>query len=204
MMVKIGLEKTFDKMKWYFVLQALKYYEFPLNISKFIMNCISTSAISVFVNGTRTNFFSLSQGIRQSDLVFLYISILCIQLLSNYINYQVDVGLWEPIKSITPPLYLPSNLRWWFHSYGYGTGPKYYDYQVNSCKNLTINCSKSKIRSSKNCSHKFIMNATNLLGFHKSTNFGKYLGYPILNHVPKHTDFTFVIDNMHNKEEMHK
>lgn len=62
------------------------------------MNCISTSKIVVLVNGSQITYFHLSWGIRQGDPMSPNIFILCKELLSTYINYQVDLDLWDPIK----------------------------------------------------------------------------------------------------------
>lgn len=48
-----------------------------------------------------SQFFKPSRGIRQDDPLSPYIFILCIDMLSNYINYQEYIGLCTPIKLST-------------------------------------------------------------------------------------------------------
>lgn len=51
----------------------------------------------MLVNGTRTHFFSPSRGIRKREPMCPYIFILCLEVLSNYINHKVDILKWDPI-----------------------------------------------------------------------------------------------------------
>lgn len=97
-MINLDLEKAYDKLEWSFIYRALIYFKFPLKLSKLIMSCIITSSMAILVNESKTNFFNPSRGIWQGDPLSPYIFILYMEMLSNYINYQVDIGLWTPIK----------------------------------------------------------------------------------------------------------
>lgn len=67
MILKIDLEKAFDKIEWSFIRNTLIYFGFAHNIINLIMSCVSTSSISILVNGDHTEFFQPSRGIRQGD-----------------------------------------------------------------------------------------------------------------------------------------
>lgn len=98
MLLKIDLEKAFDKLEWDFIQRSLNFFNFPPKISKLIMHYISTSQIGILVNGTKKSFFSPSRGIHQGDSMFPYIFILCMELMSKLIDHQVDTLLWDPVK----------------------------------------------------------------------------------------------------------
>lgn len=63
-MVKIDLANAYDKLEWSFIFRTFKYFKFPPNITNLMMSCVSSSTISVLVNGIKTDFFSPSKGIR--------------------------------------------------------------------------------------------------------------------------------------------
>lgn len=67
MIIKIDLEKAFDRIEWSFIYQTLHHLKFSLKNTRLIMSCITTSQISILVNGHKTNYFSPNRGIRQGD-----------------------------------------------------------------------------------------------------------------------------------------
>lgn len=62
-----------------------------------------------------------------------------------------------------------------------------------------INTTKSKAFVSPNCSTSIIALVKNTFNIHPSNNFGKYLGFSILNQKPKYSNFQFTLDNMRKK-----
>ena len=62
--VKVDLEKAYDRLEWSFIHKVFQAFRFPNNIIKLIMSCISTSSLSVLVNGYALDPFSPSRGIR--------------------------------------------------------------------------------------------------------------------------------------------
>lgn len=84
--MKIDLEKAFDKIEWSFIRNTLPYFNFRSNLINLIMFCICTSSVAILVNGTWTDFFSPTKGIRQEDPMSPYIFILCMEVLSHNIN----------------------------------------------------------------------------------------------------------------------
>lgn len=72
LILKLDLEKAFDKLKWSFLKITLHHFKFPPNISRIIMSCMSSSNIVVLVNGTRTDFFSPSSHKTKWSHVSIY------------------------------------------------------------------------------------------------------------------------------------
>ena len=51
MAIKINLEKAYDRLEWSFIYKILRVFHFPQNIIKLIMSCVSSTNISILVNG---------------------------------------------------------------------------------------------------------------------------------------------------------
>lgn len=84
--MKTNLEKAFDKIEWSFVKHTLEYFNFPQKTIKLITPYITNSSIAILVNGSRTDYFSPSTGLRQGDPIYLYIFILCMEVLSQILT----------------------------------------------------------------------------------------------------------------------
>lgn len=95
MIIKIDLEKAFDRLEWSSVRQVLHYFNFPNKLYKLIMFCISTSFISILTNGASTQYFQPTRGIRQGDPISPYLFILTMELFSRRINHEVDLLNWS-------------------------------------------------------------------------------------------------------------
>lgn len=57
MMVKIDLEKAYDRLEWSFVRMVLKHFGFLANIINLIMSCISSTSTAVLFNGNKLDSF---------------------------------------------------------------------------------------------------------------------------------------------------
>lgn len=205
MIIKIDLEKAFDRLEWSFIRDSLFYFNFPPNLSKVIMSCITTSSIAILINGTKTDFFEPSRGIRQGDPISPYIFIICMERLSRMIDEAIVAHSWTPISiSKSGPkishLFFADDLTLFARA------------DSNNCNTIAsilhtfceisgqkLNLSKSRVLFSRNCSQEMINQCSTMLNIKASTSFGKYLGFPMFSSRLENRDYQFIIDNIQTK-----
>ncbi len=98
-MVKIDLKKAYDRLEWSFIREVLLFFHFPSHLISLIMDCVSSSTISILFNGGRMDEFSPSRGIRQGDPLSPYLFILCMEYLSLRIFEACQNKNWKSIKA---------------------------------------------------------------------------------------------------------
>ena len=64
---KLDVEKAYDHVSWGFLMYMLQRCGFSEKWRKWIMCCISTVKFSILINGSPSDFFGSSRGIRQGD-----------------------------------------------------------------------------------------------------------------------------------------
>ena len=114
MALKIDLEKAFDRLEWSFVREVLVHFNFPPNLITLIMDCISSSTVSILFNGGKLDPFTPSHRIRQGDPISPYIFILCLEYLGLLIHDKITFKAWKAVKaSRTGPAFSHLFFCWW-------------------------------------------------------------------------------------------
>ena len=99
MVIKINLEKVYDRLEWSFIRMVLDHFGFPKNFSELILSCVSTTSTSLLFNGSKLEAFSPSRGIRQGDPISPYIFLLCIKYMSSLITKSCESREWTVVKA---------------------------------------------------------------------------------------------------------
>ena len=63
--LKMDLEKAYDNIDCSFLRLILLHVGLTLNISNWIMSCVSSAKFAILINGSRMYFFKGDRGIRQ-------------------------------------------------------------------------------------------------------------------------------------------
>ena len=98
MAAKIDLDKAYDKLAWSFIKFTLRFYHFPELVVNLILNCISSSLVSILWNGQTSLAFYPTRGIRQGNPLSPYIFILCLNHLSLALDQALHSKQLSPIQ----------------------------------------------------------------------------------------------------------
>lgn len=180
MILKIDLEKAFYRIEWYYIRDIMSFSNFPTKFSNLIMFCITTSFISIIVNGDTIDYFKPSWGIRQGGPISPYIFILCMERLFRTIDEVVGNKTWNPIGiSMTGPkishLFFDDDLT--LLSRADPLSCVTISRILNEfCSNSgqKLNLSKSKVIFSTKCGKETQEICTSILNIQPRNTFGKY------------------------------
>lgn len=96
MIVKLDLEKAYDRLEWTFIMDTLDCLGLPGDVKQLILYCLSSASLSINWNGSPTNPFRSSRGVRQGDPISPYLFVLCLERLGHKIKDVVAAGAWRP------------------------------------------------------------------------------------------------------------
>lgn len=199
-MIKIDLEKAFDRLEWSFIHYSQKFFNFHYNTIKLIMDCITTTSVSILINGKPTDYFEPSRGIRQGDPLSPYLFIICMEVLCLDITRAVEESNWKPISlsRAGPKL---SHLLFADDLILFGKATRDTANSINEVlsnfsnrSGQKISFTKSKIVFSKNTSPDLCNEISIILNIATSSNIGKYLGFQITNYHPKNSDYLTILE----------
>ena len=99
MVIKVDLEKAYNKIEWSFITEVLINANFPHNLVNLIISCVSSVSTSVLFNGGSVEPIFPSRGIRQGDPLSPYLFILCMEVFGHLIEDKCNEKWWVPVKS---------------------------------------------------------------------------------------------------------
>lgn len=89
-LLKIGIRKAYDSVDWGFLQDVLQALNLPKRFCRWIMECVTTPAYSIALNGEVKGFFPGMQGLRQGDPLSPFLFFLCIEYLSRLFKARLD------------------------------------------------------------------------------------------------------------------
>ena len=88
--LKLDLSKSYDKVSWTFIRLVLIKLGMNMELVEWIMGCIQSTSFAVLINGSPSEFFMPSRGIRQGFPLFPFIFLLVADALSKLIVKSHD------------------------------------------------------------------------------------------------------------------
>ena len=82
MVLKLDMEKAYDKVDRSLLHFILLHINILLNVSKWIMSCVNSTSFAVLINGSPSIFFKGTKGLRQGCPLSPYLFLLIIEGLS--------------------------------------------------------------------------------------------------------------------------
>ncbi|GLT32300.1 hypothetical protein SLA2020_069760 [Shorea laevis] len=205
MIIKIDLEKAYDRLEWSFVREALIFFNFPPILISIIMSCLSSADFAIVINGRTSDSFKPSRGLRQGDPLSPYLFMLCVKFLSMKLQGDSNMREWKGTKlgkrgPIISHLFFADDLifvgKASLSNATYLENLLAFFCQRSSQK---INLSKSKILFSHNVTVETKLNICAKLNIPETHSLGKYLGFPISPKRLSKADCSFIVDKVRSK-----
>ena len=86
MAIKIDMERAYDMMRLDYLKAVLGKFGFAEDFIALVMGCICELDFAVLVNGTPTEWFKSTMGVRQGDPLSPYLFVLGCEVLSRLIK----------------------------------------------------------------------------------------------------------------------
>ncbi|KAG8386867.1 hypothetical protein BUALT_Bualt03G0193600 [Buddleja alternifolia] len=96
MVLKIYLEKVYDRVNWGFLKHTLEFFNFPPRITRLIIECVSSSCPRILWNGEPLKHIHPTCDLRQGDPLSPYLFVLCMERLAYMIEEETGNGGWKP------------------------------------------------------------------------------------------------------------
>lgn len=68
----LWLEKAYDRLEWSFIVDTLALLNLPSHLIDMLSCCLNSATLNINWNGSRTNAFNSSRGLRQGDPISPY------------------------------------------------------------------------------------------------------------------------------------
>nr|XP_027103123.1 uncharacterized protein LOC113724413 [Coffea arabica] len=91
LMLKLDIEKAYDRVEWPFLLYMLRQFGFAEQVVDMFFRLVSNNWFSVLVNGEAAGFFKSSRGVRQGDPVSPGLFVLVAEFLGRGLQHLLGL-----------------------------------------------------------------------------------------------------------------
>lgn len=95
---KVDFDKAFDSLSWDFLMAVMEQMNFGWKWRRWIKGCLSSGRASVLVNGSPTNEFDISRGVRQGDPLAPFLFIIAMEGLRVCIDKACELHYFRGVS----------------------------------------------------------------------------------------------------------
>uniref|UniRef100_A0A803Q9D0 Reverse transcriptase domain-containing protein n=1 Tax=Cannabis sativa TaxID=3483 RepID=A0A803Q9D0_CANSA len=207
MMIKLDMEKAYDKMDWDFLMEALSFHGFKNPLLGWIKSCIQIQSMNVLINGVKQGSINPTSGLRQGDPLSPTLFIVAADLLSRLLQDYTNNGR---IKGFKVTRTAPSITHLMFADdvvlFGQATikeAQAFMECLQTYCawSGQAVNLRKSTVFFSKGVPRNRINDITSLLGMCKMKNDASYLGIPLFRSKKRSNDMQYLVQRVLSRIE---
>ncbi|XP_047942726.1 uncharacterized protein LOC125189497 [Salvia hispanica] len=197
MVLKLDMEKAYDRVQWPFLLKILKKMGFSDRWVKFIENCISPCWFSILINGSGAGFFKSSRGLRQEDPISPSLFALAADYLSRLLD-RLILGRKEMMYCTARYTMGISHLAYADDIIIFSQAQRSAILEVKDCLNHYMQVSGQKVNVEKSCFYldkkhlDWAEEVKEVSGFQQGCFPFLYLGVPIFKGPKKTSLFMFI------------
>lgn len=86
MSIKLNMSKTYDRVEWNYLKRVMEVTRLNVRLMNLIMGCVTSVSYSILVNGTSKCHIIPNRGLRQDNLLSLYLFLLYTEGLISLLN----------------------------------------------------------------------------------------------------------------------
>ncbi|XP_026416958.1 uncharacterized protein LOC113312421 [Papaver somniferum] len=200
--MKLDMSKAFDRVEWPFLSDILRQLGFHSDWIALIEQCVSTTDISLLINGTPSAIFQPSRGPRQGDLLSPYLFLFIMEAFSRLLQHHDDIGLLQGLKigkhcpAINHLFFADDCLLFFQANSTQMLQLKDLQHIFGHASGHVINMQKSTIFFGKHTTHSQKISINGILNLSQMGVGKKYLGITLLLHRSRHKNSQGILNNM--------